>query len=525
MIQKPGGLVRLKDLTASNELRGLRSLYLANPAAPVRELALVSHFEELVSVGPDTVVLLSPGVARGGWMISAALRYAWERKACALIVPEQAFTETVIELARRLDISLLSSEAEMSRLAIDVAIQIGVARAGSLARLQAFTNGLSHATSLTEALHLTSEELGGARISLESSGVTILQSKSAPERETDTFTAAALDRVAASIMPATAPHVSSSQRKPATTVSATAASATAAQEMLVAEVAPSSRLLAEEVLHAATPVMRALLAETRLQATRDSLPLLTTSALLATSKAIGLAEPALDEISHLNDTSFASPLSGRYAAVFFMAPANEHLGSLVHQVWHTAVPGALLAKLSDGWLGVAPLTSEESTDKYPLVSRLRDAVKSGGARAIRVGVSRVHETPGNTYEAIREAWFAARVAEPLSGADQALIEFDRITADLVPSVLTPEFAMQLVEELLPSFLADPACAELARSVIAFLENHGSITAAAETLQVHRNTLQTRLRRAEELGVQLSNPNEVLAIHLLLNSLLNSRHWK
>lgn len=520
MLQKSDGVVRLKDLTASSEVHGLRSLYIANAAAPVRELALVSDFEELVSVGPDTVVLLSPGVARGGWMISAALRYAWERKACALIVPEQAFTDTVIELARRLDVSLFSSETEISRLAIDIAIQIGVARAGSLARLQAFTTSLSHASTLSDALLLTSEELGGARVSIESSDVTILQSKTVPPRDSAAFTTTTLERITVSIMPAVSPFAVGPQTK-----RTASKPALGTNDVLVAEVAPGTRPLAEEVLFAAAPVLRALFAETRMQATLDSLPLLTASALLGTSKGNSIAEPAFEEISHLSAASFPLPINGRFAAVFFISPPSEYMGSLIHQAWQAVAPSAPLAKLADGWLGVAPLKTEDPGSNPPFAAQLRESVQSHRATGVRIGISRVHESPENTYHALREAWFAARIAEPLTGAGQALVEFDDITAGLVLSVLPPEFAAQLAEELFPDLLADPSGAELVRSVVAFLEHHGSITNAAEALQIHRNTLQTRLRRVEELGVHLSDPSEVLSIHLLLNSLLSSRHWK
>ena len=146
MQSQGSGPVELDDLGRTQAFRGVRELFIANASAPVRAIALVSDFEELVAVGPDTIVLLSPVVARGGWMISAALRYAWERRACALLVPEQSISDTVIELSRRLGVTLLASERDMTGLALDIAIHLGITRAGSLASLRELTKQLAQST-------------------------------------------------------------------------------------------------------------------------------------------------------------------------------------------------------------------------------------------------------------------------------------------------------------------------------------------------------------------------------------------
>lgn len=74
MNRSSAGAVELRDLIDARELTGLSVLHLVSERSPVRDLALVSDFEDIGAVGPDTVVLLARGAARGGWMISAALR-------------------------------------------------------------------------------------------------------------------------------------------------------------------------------------------------------------------------------------------------------------------------------------------------------------------------------------------------------------------------------------------------------------------------------------------------------------------
>ncbi|MFR9731969.1 helix-turn-helix domain-containing protein [Saccharopolyspora sp. MS10] len=63
---------------------------------------------------------------------------------------------------------------------------------------------------------------------------------------------------------------------------------------------------------------------------------------------------------------------------------------------------------------------------------------------------------------------------------------------------------------------------LARSVLAYLERFGDVRSASAALHVHPNTLRHRLRRAAEIaGIDLSDPDERLAVHLHL--LLRRRH--
>jgi DNA-binding PucR family transcriptional regulator len=59
-------------------------------------------------------------------------------------------------------------------------------------------------------------------------------------------------------------------------------------------------------------------------------------------------------------------------------------------------------------------------------------------------------------------------------------------------------------------------AELAGSLLAYLEAFGEVRAASERLHVHPNTLRYRVRRAKEVaGLDLSDPSERLNVQLQL----------
>jgi len=88
-------------------------------------------------------------------------------------------------------------------------------------------------------------------------------------------------------------------------------------------------------------------------------------------------------------------------------------------------------------------------------------------------------------------------------------------------VLTHSDATVLAAGWFPRLVADPHASEVTAGVVAYLDCAGNVTAAAERLGVHRNTLQTRLRRAQALGVDLSDPETLLATHLVLTACLRA----
>ena len=76
--------------------------------------------------------------------------------------------------------------------------------------------------------------------------------------------------------------------------------------------------------------------------------------------------------------------------------------------------------------------------------------------------------------------------------------------------VTPFFGFEL--------LADPQSDEIIAAVVGYLSSRGSISRAAETLGVHRNTVQARVRRAEELGLPLGEPDKLLSSFMMLAAL-------
>ncbi|WP_449276967.1 PucR family transcriptional regulator [Leucobacter sp. GX24907] len=509
------GAVKLRELTSSRELRGLEQLHLASTTSPVRDVALVADIEEVSSVGPDTIVVLTQDVARGGWMISAALRYAWERRACALVVPKRSFTSTVIELARRLGLSLFTTDVDMTRVSLDIAMQLGVIRAGSLARLQTFHDRIAGVTELSEALGLISEELDGAPVSIESGeggwsrnpGGRNTRSGSTGSRSTEARSTDDGRRVAVAI-----PGDST------------------ADDALVAIVPEHGSATAEQVLSMAAPTVRALLLASRLDSMQASLPLVSLAVVSGVSARHSLDPPQLQGAFE----TLESPLDEHWIAVCITCESRDRAGHAVHRFWNELFPRTPLAGVSEGWVGFiaepeSGSPSESGSDTASssgavAYDRLRGAIAGhpelGRSFGIAVGVSKPHRGSAEAAAGLREAWYAARIADP-AHAETAVVSFDATPLRLLARALPSVDAAQMAESLLPQLMQDSARTDLIEALLAYLGHHGSATAAAATLGVHRNTLQSRLRRVQELGVPLDDPTATLPLHMLLSSAMLS----
>lgn len=473
----------LAELVAQRESSDLTFLHVVPSLDQVRDLVVVSDIDGIASVGPDTIILLTPEVAHGGWTISTALRYAWERRACALVVPAQASTSGAVELARRLGISLLSTSSEIVPLALELAEQIGLSRAGAITRIQAFVDRVSRQPRLEDVLRLTSDELAGAavRVETESGLHTASPHADAPGVEHRPAPGAGSHRVRVA-------------------VDASGSSG----DLLTATVHHSQVDAAAQLLRAIAPTVKALLAESRLAAIRASLPLLSATALTGAAPMATIDGPEVVAVENP-----AWPIQGEYRGVCVLSDDASRLSSAVHEAWLSEFGEIPLTRFTEGWFAFVP-ASADALDGAETMHAL-----SGFAPlhllGVRVGASRRHEGAAEAAASVHEAWLTARVAS----ATRPFLEFDAIDDELVPRLLPPSLAEQLLGLAYPRFVAEPDAAQLTASVTAYLAHQGSVSRAAAALGLHRNTLQQRLRRAQVLGLPLSDPRRVLSIHLLL----------
>lgn len=127
---------------------------------------------------------------------------------------------------------------------------------------------------------------------------------------------------------------------------------------------------------------------------------------------------------------------------------------------------------------------------------------------VRMGYSAVHRDLETVRDAYREALIALKAARPAE-----VLGFEQL--DPVAWVLlqqTPEDLKALVERFLP--VSDKAV----RTLEVYLEHSGDLSATAQALHVHPNTLRYRLAQIERaLGAPLKSPETLAQVHLALRA--------
>lgn len=480
--------VEMRDLLALPMANALTRVHIASQLSAVRGVIIIDDVEDITSVGPDTIIALGTDVARGSWMVSAALRYAWERRACALVVPAASLSPSVVDLAQRFQISLFSTTTDISHVALELATLIGFARAGLLSDLHRLGREVDSAETIPRVLELASEWLHDAAVWLESSGVPIQSTSEprAPLAPADRTQSVLPNRVSLAINPADP-----------------------GAGLLVVEVPASAREHATNVLEVCTTKLRTLLAEELLASLRQSLPPISLATLAGEGARLPRDPSALKQAQQRHWS-----LAGDFIAVCMLSERADRYGAALHQLWLSEFREAPLVHTGEGWITFLrvddDLTAEQVMERAAAVA-FRVQLLS-----LRVGYSRTHHTPDSIRESIREAWLAARIAE--AGASSPVVSYAKIPLDLLPQLLPRANAEEIVAMQYPELTRDPNFAELVQLFCTYASHFGSATATAQHLGLHRNTVQQRLTRLEDHGVPVRDPHQMLGIHLLFRAI-------
>lgn len=475
-------------LLAHGSLRGTTPLYLTPSSPTIENVVLVSHLEAIQRVRPNTVVVLSPSMGAGGWLVSAALRHAWERRASAVVVAESTYSTAVIGLAERLGITLLACDEDPAGVALAMAAEIGAALSVVDAELARFARAVAKDTSLGDVLRTISNELDGVGISVEYDGV-VLASAGMPLRE-------AAEVIAVEIRGGN----------------------NAVRSTLTARV-PASGVhnlqLVRSILEVAIPSVRAAwLLGDFLEASR-AVP---TAALAGLDQGPDSPGGAF-EVAHRHLlTQLGWRPEDKYVALWIRSGAGHdprsELTAVLRLLW-LKVARRPLAEVDGGWLALVP--AENHNGSAQLESRIRTRLAETFAElGLVAGMSAWREDPPLLPFIVREARLAAESA--WAAGPGTVLSFANLGVAAATTFVDTD-AVSLVAELaLPRLMASADRDVIIPAVAAFLDHHGSVSLAAKTLDLHRNTLQTRLNRARELGVPLDSPADLLSVHLILNVL-------
>ncbi|MEV7283445.1 helix-turn-helix domain-containing protein [Streptomyces sp. NPDC093252] len=174
----------------------------------------------------------------------------------------------------------------------------------------------------------------------------------------------------------------------------------------------------------------------------------------------------------------------------------------------------------DGW---AAWTSDDREPPGTAARDLLRAVRTAVAALPRdwgavAGIGRPHPGPGGLARTLAEARDAAGLARS-HGFRPAVEHADELgVARLLATWQESEVTRAFAESALAP-LRGPEHTALLATLRVFLESGGSVTSAAQTLGVHRNTVGARLRQVRELlGVDLDDPSRRLALQLACRAL-------
>jgi hypothetical protein len=143
---------------------------------------------------------------------------------------------------------------------------------------------------------------------------------------------------------------------------------------------------------------------------------------------------------------------------------------------------------------------------------LRDSLSSA------MGVGRAHAGTSGLARTLGEAGDAARLATTRSASGH-FVHVDRLGLGrmLLAWTRTDTF-LPAARSMVDPLLGQPG--DLLRTLACYLDAESSLTETAAELGVHRNTVAARVARAQELlGVDLTDPDERLALHLACRSVL------
>ncbi len=143
---------------------------------------------------------------------------------------------------------------------------------------------------------------------------------------------------------------------------------------------------------------------------------------------------------------------------------------------------------------------------------LRTSVRSA------MGVGRVHRGVEGLARTLGEAGDAARLATTRTASGH-FVHVDRLgLGRLLLAWTRTDTFLPAARSMLDPLHGQPG--DLLGTLTAYLDAESSLTGAAAVLGVHRNTVATRIARAQELlGVELNDPDDRLALHLACRSVM------
>lgn len=174
-----------------------------------------------------------------------------------------------------------------------------------------------------------------------------------------------------------------------------------------------------------------------------------------------------------------------------------------------------------GWLTFVQQPSAAELENY--VTRLR-AVHSAAQSPFQIatGIGSLGSGPAGLYATLTEATDAAKLAA-VRAATGWFLHIDRLGLEQLLLAWTGSDTFVPAAESLLAPLED---GELLRTLSSYLDQESSVASTAQALGLHRNTVAARVTRIQELlGIDLSDPDVRLAVHLAVRAVRTRAHTR
>ena len=146
-----------------------------------------------------------------------------------------------------------------------------------------------------------------------------------------------------------------------------------------------------------------------------------------------------------------------------------------------------------------------------LIQKIRQSIESYDARQVRGGISSVSQGAADIRRCYLEAQAAASVAE--QSQKSAIVFYDEASFEFVVQSVPRSFCRDLAGMVFSRCTASEQ-QEFSRLIQLYYQKNGDISACAEALFVHRNTVQYRMSQLRrKTGYELRYPKDALLLYL------------
>jgi len=476
--------------------------HLPDPLRAVERVVLAETVDRVRRVTPHALVVLHAEAATGGWSLAAALHLAWERNASAVVVPHHVASASSTALAQRLQMALLLVDEDPVDLALDLAGHVTAPASARAARKARAAERLADQTTLRGILGVLNDELAPAPVALLVGGDVSAGRAAATEDRSGTV------RVAVPVDGADARAWGQLVAAVPAGGGETGAQATAvlrlARPALLAAWASSRLQSGATAAHeqAAFEMLRRLSREVRAPATRIEAAA-ETDEVDPPEWSVGLGW----RVAGLNRAVWVAPVGAGHELA-------DELTQLLRAAWQRGRPDWPLVAQGDGW--VSWYSGRDTADVAPLRRSLAGFAPAAAAHRLVVGVGRPYEGVPGLMRSVAEARLAAQVAR--DDGSGAVRWFDGVGVRAVLAWLPVGDVVHVADLCLAELVAAHDREPVVAGVLAVLDCHGSLGRAAARLGVHRNTVLARMTRARQLGLDLEDADQRLALHVLCHAL-------